>query len=126
MELVAQRLHATRELSRVNLQVPCGVAVAQHPAVVDVNIGVADVAQPRGNQRVCHLKDELLAHVAAERIPAVGAASAAGARAGSACVTCLDQPMAGTRPTPLSSASAALAKSNDRSSAPYPHAIPAV
>src|SRR3989440_9121923 len=70
VDVIRQGFDAVREAGRVGDERAGGVA--RHlPAVVDHYVAVAGVAHPAGGDGVRRLLDQLLAHVAAEVVPAV-------------------------------------------------------
>src|SRR5207244_10652510 len=72
MDVLRQRLHATREADRIGHEPARGVA-GDLPAVVDHEILIARVAHAALRHRVRRLPDELRADVAPEVVPAVPA-----------------------------------------------------
>src|SRR5438105_4069865 len=72
VDVIRQRLDAVGKAGRVGDERAGGIA-RDLPAVVDHHVAVAGVAHPAGHDGVRGLLDQLLAHVAAEMVPAVPA-----------------------------------------------------
>ncbi len=70
MEVIAQRFEARGEALRIGLDRAVGIARAV-PAVVEVDVDVAGIAQARGNQRVGGAPDQRLVDIAAVVVPGV-------------------------------------------------------
>jgi hypothetical protein len=65
VHVVRDRLDAVGEPHRVRHQVPGAVAVRQRPAVVEVDVGVAGVLEPLGDEQVGDAPDHLLVELGA-------------------------------------------------------------
>ena len=69
MHVIGQRLHTAREPFGIALRKTVGVAFGGVPAVVDIEVNVSGLGQPRLDQRVGHFADHPLIDVAAELVP---------------------------------------------------------
>ena len=68
MHIVSHRLHAVRELHGIHLDEAIAVTFAV-PAVVDINIGVARIAQPAFHHRIGNALDDVFRDVALKLVP---------------------------------------------------------
>src|SRR5690606_27303680 len=72
MEIIAQRLHSGWETPRIRLDVSVSIALAM-PAIVEIDIDIARIAQTRRNECIRRRLDQRLVNVAAIMIPAIPA-----------------------------------------------------
>ena len=95
MDALAERRHAGRESFRIGAHVAVLIAAEQLPAVVDVDVIVAQIGEARRAQRLCGAENDGLVDSAVEMVPAHAAQRRDGA------VSHLFQPMTGIWPSPL-------------------------
>ncbi len=73
VEVVAEGLHAARELLGIGHEIAVGIALSGAPAVVDHDVLIAGVPHAILGHRVGHAADEFFIDVAGERVPTVPA-----------------------------------------------------